>query len=671
ICGSLVEVHPCRDYSESTSEQIVTLVHDTASSYLAHSGRIEIMEEHARMAIYFSRYLISLPFSNSIDKVAMKTIALTGYYGLLDYALACWQHHIKLILSCESRFDINLRNEAIQSTKSFFETYGSSFESSINSQPTTGDLLSAVNQWCDTTSANRLSSERVVAIREILEDIDLTEDDEGSRKTFAELNGVSRFKCSKVRCSAFETGFMTQEERDSHVLAHERPFKCATHGCFARTTGYPSKSLLDAHHARFHVHTSEQGLLFPKDAKPSDIYIAASRGDLEHVKAFHSMGISLEYAKKSKGGLTPFVLAARNGHAHVCEYIMLQGIDPYTETYGNMSPIMETIRRGDLELLQLFLYKCPPLAFQELLYPIAAATCEGCPEIFSQLLRSKKVDVRTNFGSILTGICRLSWKDCYMTDRFYKNLHWLFRCAFPDIYKLGGAQPPVPNPQMMARIRPQLLTPSGPQASYLHEACLTMYPLGEFLLPFYRRGDLILSNIAGQNVYHVLAAAANGPYYISEVSLFHLVELLRKLLETDEGAAANVKDISGNLPLHVAAGEGPEILLLMLHTRNLDEENKNGQTVLEKAAAENDTKKVTILIQSGRIDLHRITASGESIYSRITKNPCLYGGMRQILYKAYHTDLPVNREGGISPESRAMNSSESELEASPSEFAPV
>ncbi|KAK7429027.1 hypothetical protein QQZ08_004434 [Neonectria magnoliae] len=124
ICGSLVEVEPCEYHGDSVTEQTISLVHNTAGRYLVESGRLRLYEEHSRMAIFCARYLSSSPFDKEQFADTIEKFALTGYYGLLDYASAFWQLHVNFVLTCKSSLDVALQDEVVQSVARLLEGWG-------------------------------------------------------------------------------------------------------------------------------------------------------------------------------------------------------------------------------------------------------------------------------------------------------------------------------------------------------------------------------------------------------------------------------------------------------------------------------------------------------------------------------------------------------------------
>lgn len=66
------------------------------------------------------------------------------------------------------------------------------------------------------------------------------------------LYGSHTYGCSRPGCVRFRNGFESSEERDKHVQAHYRPFKCDFIDCPYYDLGFVSTSLLENHVSKFH-----------------------------------------------------------------------------------------------------------------------------------------------------------------------------------------------------------------------------------------------------------------------------------------------------------------------------------------------------------------------------------------------------------------------------------
>ncbi|KAK4064835.1 uncharacterized protein Triagg1_8834 [Trichoderma aggressivum f. europaeum] len=449
LCGSFVEAEPCSDHGDTPSEQIISLVHETAGSYLAHTGRVRILEDHARTAIFCSQYITSHPFTSELNALAIQELAVTGFYGFLDYAVAFWHHHFERVINGESGTNSDLEAEALQSSKRVLDIWGSSQPQDqqdgnlISEQPVQSDI----ERQYQAAGGIHDIHKRIISIRKAIEAIDLSSLPDSHRISFLELNGLAKFKCPNLRCTKFFTGFCDEHDRDLHVQAHERPFKCLVDGCYARVTGYSTSQALDAHTKRFHDEDSGTTLSFPKQSgrEVSAMHDAARQGNLALVKALYAAGIPLNLPIKPRGGLTPMVLAARNGHANVCEYFMRQGLDGCKRTYGDISPAVEAIKREDIELFRCLWHKRKE-AFDryQVQSLVISVLRQGLQEPLEELLKDLKPEqVRANLPTILDAASRISTHNLaqrkmalYQTQR--RLLHSIVGRAFPPLYEADG-----------------------------------------------------------------------------------------------------------------------------------------------------------------------------------------------------------------------------------------
>ncbi|KAF3933809.1 hypothetical protein ABW20_dc0108013 [Dactylellina cionopaga] len=273
------------------------MVHDTASRYLCHTGRIRVSEAHAQMAIFCSRYLTSHAFAEALQASTIHRLALDGYYGLCDYACVFWQHHVQWVLANQRELDADLKNKIIQFVNRLLEVFCRTGLSNVAGNRVVvedlneGAVRSGIEEWQKNGNQDSFLVDQITSIRKVIESIDLNTLHDHERTGFEELNGIARFKCPKIKCSRFAVGFSSAEMRRQHMQEHDRPFKCQVESCYARTIGYSSQLALDGHHRRLHASDQNTALLFPKTkgSEPLSINTAASKGDLEAIKTFHQM----------------------------------------------------------------------------------------------------------------------------------------------------------------------------------------------------------------------------------------------------------------------------------------------------------------------------------------------------------------------------------------------
>jgi hypothetical protein len=245
---------------------------------------------------------------------------------------------------------------------------------------------------------------KVTAVRKVIESVGPDQLDGKAKAAFEELSGLPRFKCPKIQCLKFATGFPDAQARDFHVMQHDRPFKCGAEGCYARAAGFSSLSALNSHVARFHADDKSSPALFPppKGKKKPDIFKASSQGNLGELKALHHQGVDLHTSSRPNGGLTPMVLASRHGRAHVCEYLVHHGADVVQFTYTGISPLGEAIKRRDVELVRFLCHVGrveDRISTQHIKWALFADRCEILEEV---LKRTSAWVLRQLIGGMLS-----------------------------------------------------------------------------------------------------------------------------------------------------------------------------------------------------------------------------------------------------------------------------
>ncbi|KAL6400884.1 hypothetical protein AUP68_16602 [Ilyonectria robusta] len=567
------------------------------------------------MAIYCSQYLSSHPFAEGLCAVDIEESALTGYYGLLDYALAFFQHHADFILTVNSGSNIALRQNVIQSMHHLlpYSLYEPDEESNLTATHVAVQLRIA--KWLSFSGDSSSIQMRIAAIRKVIEAIDYSALNDGTQRAFLDLNGLERFKCPKIRCLKFASGFQNQQERNLHLLEHDRPFKCSTEGCYARVTGFPSKCDLDSHSQRLHAHPADS-TLFSRSRRNEmpDIHSAASRGDLESVKTLHKQGASLTATATSKSSKTPLVLAVRNGHYHICEYLLQQGVDPHDIGLHIISPITEAIQKSDQELFRLlfsFGSKAKPILPGDVALAIAAGSSEILEDLLANL-SPQHIELRLYeiLNLLLTlsqvrGGHRLNSEP--MLETVVRLQHRVFAHAFPSLYEPDGTTPrphihrrndDLPFKRLSKVLREMSLDP-GPFLSAVFAS--KGWAIAECLLDLMSPGQLNIVNPSTKRtpLHHLAGTSVSTGFNRRCVR-----SLAQRIILLDGGVSANMRDLNGNLPLHSATIASSEILdLLIQHTNDLQERNGSNETALEIAVKFDLVDPLRQLLQSGRVHI--------------------------------------------------------------------
>ncbi|KAK6839363.1 hypothetical protein PG987_005229 [Apiospora arundinis] len=353
ICGSFVEINQLASNMVLLDgvDPVVSLVHDTARSYLIQSRRVILPDANASMTIFSSAYLASLPF-NAESTAKFKEHALTGYYGLLDYFVSSWQEHLKLSIQCWQDLSVPSSHSLQQAFLAFLKHLGPH-----EILKDLGDDLGAITSAIDAGSLNHLMQRLEIlstAIRKVVEDIDLAILDDRSRNIFLSLNGEQRYKCPKPRCLRFSHGFESREPRDRHASQHYAQFTCCAEGCPRAIVGFLDRLDLDQHIKEAHIEESPTEL-FLAASKPMDALCdACARGDIEAIKHLTAQRKGERLIKEYH-----IALAVENGQFELCRYfahnVAICSRD-YKHRYREptFSALRIAIRNDNISIFRLF-----------------------------------------------------------------------------------------------------------------------------------------------------------------------------------------------------------------------------------------------------------------------------------------------------------------------------
>lgn len=288
-----------------------------------------------------------------------------GYYAFQDYAVQHCLDHFERRTGLESHEDIY--QQTMESAREFLAQYSNSIPLNL-AELSHQDIAIFFSQLPKNKRemASTLSIEySTLDIRAIIEqicDADMTPEE---KALISSLYGNQiTYKCPKIWCDYFSTGFDNNEDRHTHVDSHERPFRCPDEGCFAFQIGCSSKASLEGHMIKYHSPAGEE-LRFPKAMKPrhNDTLIeAAGRNDLAAMLAFLESGAAVEVAKPtgSKSGLpenvVPICRAAKNGHVEACKLLLEWGAILCGKSISPiMSPMYHAINGNHLDVVYCLL----------------------------------------------------------------------------------------------------------------------------------------------------------------------------------------------------------------------------------------------------------------------------------------------------------------------------
>ncbi|KAK7974412.1 hypothetical protein PG989_016260 [Apiospora arundinis] len=585
ICGSFVEINQLTSnmvYLDD-ADPVVSLVHDTARSYLIQSRRVIIPEANANMAIFASAYLASLPFrTEPVTKI--EEHALSGYYGLLDYSVSSWQKHIEFSIAHRQDLPVSSLRSLQQA---FLATLKQLDFQEVNEDP--GDDLGPMKRFVDARSI-KYTIQRLeflsTAIRKVVEDIDLAALDDRARNTFLSLNGEQRYKCPKPRCLRFSHGFESRQSRDHHASQHYTQFTCPTEGCPRAKVGFFERSDLDQHTREAHIREKPADL-FPTPSESKDpLYDACARGDIQTIK-------HLTAQKKSEPPIytSHIVLAAENGQVELCQYFARNAaICSRKYEYRDLGPtigaLTEAIIKGNINMFRLL---------------HEAATTEQ---------RSKYVN-STNFGN---DIGRAVW---YATRELFDLLLSMNSTreqpfSYANIFLEATSIRSVP-PENTTNIEYifSLLSPENVPS------ILSEKTLDKAINSFNASALIFLLRRMDDHISHMKSTNCDSPLYkVMGKGRHYSLPPLQALLAN--GLVNNMAVFDhkrGERPIHKACRMSlsrflPQILPYC--TNHLNDANAKGQTPLHLAVLRGVASSVDTLLKTGVIDISKRDADGKT-----------------------------------------------------------
>jgi ankyrin repeat protein len=520
-----------------------------------------------------SAHVTSRPCHSRSDSVSGSEIrkhAIMGYYGFQDYAAAFWWKHAHRVTDTATDIDTDLYNRTLQAVAKAMEAYSNS----NNSVPEPGgyptdavqrrlkELAKDAHEW-----ENNFKIEfRTRAIGNIIEV--LSSEEGASETSILTLHGAVRYKCSKPWCQSFYRGFERREDRDQHLLEHDRPFRCSVEGCYGNEIGFPSESDLSRHTERLHLTQSTIHFALPRPSKSEHQVIcsAAATGDLAKVKACLLAGIPIDTKTTNKGGKTPLYLAAEKGHIHICQYLLERGTDVNFQGDRGLkrTALHVAALADDLELTHLLLSQpntTPQLKAKDFFTAAGSAAKNGCNKALSIFISrglasqpSQDAAGRTclsiamDFGNLETAELLINDASLDLNEDYERKyqselpLHIAARTGAVEILKL--------------------LLSSG-------------------------RVDVNKADLSGQRALH--QACKKGRYSI--------VELLLPVID-----GHNARDNSGTTPFQYAAKkEHWAVVKLLLESGKVDADSKDddGRTLLLWATQNRHAEVAKLLLEKG------------------------------------------------------------------------
>ncbi|KAG4254580.1 hypothetical protein FPRO03_06920 [Fusarium proliferatum] len=323
ICSSLVDVTNCDMFPNIESEQIVTMVHETATIYLIRNGTVNLLQEHIDMALFCCRYLSSRPFTTGKSQDISADIN-SGYFGFLDYAAANYAVHIQKAEASGVSRESCSRLEDVKAAALVLAI------ANCKEVPVQTEQTDDFKTTQDPGSLDLSIQDHVLIVRALIG----LQREKSETAIFNAIEGPVRYKCHKIQCSKFATGC---------------PSESALKGHLAR---------LKSHNEAFHQSESRAKAVFPTELATGEwnLHEACKAGNLDEVQRFHREGANLKSTRPKLG--SPLCAAVEAGHGNICQYLVNNGVNPFRGEFKNLTtrtPVVVAIYRERWEILECFL----------------------------------------------------------------------------------------------------------------------------------------------------------------------------------------------------------------------------------------------------------------------------------------------------------------------------
>lgn len=614
-----------------------------------------------RMCLFCLRYLTTSAFKPDQDEKEIQKAALSGYYGLLDYTVAHWDHHGLFVLTEQSKNrqleSSDLAEELRKTWHIFSARYINKSDTADSTSPSgeqmglevTADTLDSGLQlrtareadtiqetafigWKATTQSTEFEKATILVRQAmnqiILDNLNIREKDAYS------LNGAASYKCPRRACTEFSRGFTKEEELEQHISQHEMAFKCPHESCYAWMSGFSSNHHLQSHLNRVHAEesTNNDEELFPRKSRKKlnseDIFQACKLGDIEAVKAFVEQGVDVNQIERGRDAWTPIITAAHHGHIALCQYLARHMADPFgyyfTEIGYGTSAISEAIKQGDFDLFQAL---------------VAARPKEGEKALAEGPLSDKYLRLA------------LSASD----DRFYTYILFNGNSVNPGTavskllklyfdrkeHQINPANIRVVLMDTLKRYKNRVSGPWTDQTTNTEHGIwnhLLIVACSEGWLDVVK---YLLQKLAVDDIYPN-ASNGNRRPPLFEAIYSDQFDIIQLLFENDFEAARNCRNWDGDGPVHYAFRHlSLERLSRFVEIAKdaVNDTNDEGDTALHKVVllpSQNFVTKIEILCKSEFIDFLRRDKHGKTAFACAAGTPYIDSiSVLKVLYKQY------------------------------------
>ncbi|KAI1055913.1 hypothetical protein LB506_009142 [Fusarium annulatum] len=602
ICSSLVDVTNCDKFPNIESEQVVTMVHETATRYLIRNGTVNLLQEHIDMALFCCRYLSSRPFTTGKSQDISADIH-SGYFGFLDYATANYAVHIRKAEASEVSKESRSKLEDIKAAALVLA------KANCKEVPVQTEYADDPKTTQGLGSLDLSIQDNVLVVRTLIG----LQREKSETAILNAIEGPIRHKCHKIQCSKFATGCPTEPALKEHLAVHERPFRCPHTDCFAHTVGYASSQRLESHNEAFHQSKSRDKAVFPTEleTKEWNLHEACKAGNFDEVRRFHREGADLKSTRPKLG--SPLCAAVEAGHGNICQYLVNNGVKIFggeSKSLTTRTPVVVAIYRERHEILEFFLQSGNGPGDSELAGIIARAIHAEKSTALNVLLNVRQPEDQADVMKLVPKEMlsqideRLTRRNSHPVDATLT--HTWFRYVNPEFYNEKGvfiAQSDCAEYKIWGDIFFREL-------ESLHKAVYTRsYSLATFLMDIGNDEYIQMKGKDGTTPLHRCLSV------VCERDCSSCTSMVRRLLQYDGGKMANISNRDGQLPAYVAirSHRSIDILRAVLdNTRDINHKDNAGQTAFSAAISWSTHLKVKALEYLFEADPRLASAPDES-----------------------------------------------------------
>lgn len=237
--------------------------------YLLDKNLVNLGSGEGNLGLLCIRYLCFEGFNVEDDNLSVPDYIPSGYYGFMDYAYAYWARHLDAFLRVQEPKDA--LDEISEAAEVFIDMYWA--QPRTKSIPPKSFLarweaLSSNRNFDKLTVAAHLAHKQLIAstahspdlqvlklhhaLNKVRKHLELESASATRTVKLQSMYGEKIFKCPRVNCIRFYSGFASEQERNDHIKKHERSFFCSFPGCPMAALGCNTLKELYKHDTEYH-----------------------------------------------------------------------------------------------------------------------------------------------------------------------------------------------------------------------------------------------------------------------------------------------------------------------------------------------------------------------------------------------------------------------------------